>query len=249
MQNRYVGDVGDFGKFALLNALSAAGFALGIIWYLNESEEKNKDGKFTQYDHLASCDPELFGRLSEIRNTERSVNALQNAGLLPENVVFAKSPLPTCGSPCYSDSQRKLAGLARAEWFRAAYVQVRNANLIFLDPDNGVASLSVKPHRKNAVKYVLAEELRAILQEGKNVVVYQHQHRKGTLQEQVSSTLLRFGDFCSHGFAITFHAFTVRTYFIFPANSRHATQLRTCAEQFVAGHWGRVFKNSEKPLA
>lgn len=43
MQNRYVGDVGDFGKYTLLNALASSGLRLGVVWYLNEFEEGNSE--------------------------------------------------------------------------------------------------------------------------------------------------------------------------------------------------------------
>lgn len=33
MQDRYAGDIGDFGKFGLLKALLAEGFSLGVNWY------------------------------------------------------------------------------------------------------------------------------------------------------------------------------------------------------------------------
>ena len=35
MQNRYAGDIGDFGKLGLLRTLYAAGFSVGVNWYLN----------------------------------------------------------------------------------------------------------------------------------------------------------------------------------------------------------------------
>ena len=34
MQNRYAGDVGDFGKIGLLRQLAAAGYHIGVNWYL-----------------------------------------------------------------------------------------------------------------------------------------------------------------------------------------------------------------------
>ena len=56
MQNRYAGDIGDFGKLGLLRTLYAAGFSVGVNWYLNPNltskELNNKDGKFrTEKDH------------------------------------------------------------------------------------------------------------------------------------------------------------------------------------------------------
>ena len=52
MQDRYAGDVGDFGKFGLLRTLcelNAPQLKLGIVWYLVPEESHNEDGKHTKY--------------------------------------------------------------------------------------------------------------------------------------------------------------------------------------------------------
>ena len=47
MQNRYTGDIGDFGKLGLLRVLQDAGFSIGVNWYLTPDENHNQDGKHT----------------------------------------------------------------------------------------------------------------------------------------------------------------------------------------------------------
>ena len=56
MQNKYVADVGDFGKHGLLRRLSGATaddqldpLRLGLVWYAFPDECGNLDGKFVQY--------------------------------------------------------------------------------------------------------------------------------------------------------------------------------------------------------
>jgi hypothetical protein len=51
MQHRYVGDVGDFGKYGFLRALTreTQHARLGIIWYLTDPEIHNNDGKHDGY--------------------------------------------------------------------------------------------------------------------------------------------------------------------------------------------------------
>lgn len=66
MQNRYTGDVGDFGKYALLKALAGDDLRLGVHWYLNADEESNTDGRFTDYPKLRECDPALYDGLHAI---------------------------------------------------------------------------------------------------------------------------------------------------------------------------------------
>ena len=84
LQNRYVGDLGDFGKYGLLKALCGDTLKLGVNWYLIPDESHN--GKHTAYlksthkDSTAyrSCDPELYDSLRKIVfiNKCRNVEAM-----------------------------------------------------------------------------------------------------------------------------------------------------------------------------
>jgi len=54
MQNRYVADIGDYGKYGLLSFICKnTGLHLGVNWYLVNPEEvgenENSDGNKTQY--------------------------------------------------------------------------------------------------------------------------------------------------------------------------------------------------------
>lgn len=58
MQDKYVGDVGDFGKYGLLRALfSNSPFKLGVNWCLVEKEDKKNDGKHTAYLNINGRSP------------------------------------------------------------------------------------------------------------------------------------------------------------------------------------------------
>ncbi len=80
MQNRYVGDVGDFGKCGLSRYLTGQmetpvpepALKLGVVRYLYPDESHNADGKHTGYlddtsDNYAAyraCDPHLYRRVA-----------------------------------------------------------------------------------------------------------------------------------------------------------------------------------------
>ena len=56
MQNRYTGDIGDFGKYGLLKAPCLPGggsdageLSLGVVWYLFADAESNTDGGLVHY--------------------------------------------------------------------------------------------------------------------------------------------------------------------------------------------------------
>ena len=108
MQNRYVGDLGDFGKYGLLRALCGFGAApdmrrlsLGVVWYLIPDEWHNEDGKHIRYlqpiarnlDRFRSCDPELYDALARIVELERNVSAIRKSGILPAGAAFHEAPL------------------------------------------------------------------------------------------------------------------------------------------------------------
>jgi len=97
LENRYVGDVGDFGKYGLLKALclpskvpGGCNLSLGVVWYLVPDE--SKDGKLTGYlkdspknlGLYRSCDPGLYDSLRDIVcGDRRNVSAIRQEGVLP----------------------------------------------------------------------------------------------------------------------------------------------------------------------
>ena len=105
MQNRYVGDVGDFGKYGLLRALCEGsgdglpGLSLGIVWYLVPDEQKKNDGNYIRYLQpgykkkrmYRDCDPPLYDALAEIVcSGRRNVTAIRESGILPPGTVFLR---------------------------------------------------------------------------------------------------------------------------------------------------------------
>ena len=75
MQDRYAGDIGDYGKIALLRELQSQGLSVAVNWYLVEPLEsekkadgtyKQEDGKYLIPEKLKDCDKDLASRLSMI---------------------------------------------------------------------------------------------------------------------------------------------------------------------------------------
>ncbi len=172
MQDRYAGDVGDFMKLGLLRALSAEPdpLWLGVNWYLTADECHNADGKHTGYldpasrhhRSLKNCDPELLCRLSEVVSGHRSVAAIEAARVLP------------AGSRTFPE----LLGVAmgdtlRRQWHGRALTRLARADLVFVDPDNGMrARRGPKPN-----KFAFTDELADYTSRGQSLVVYHHADR------------------------------------------------------------------------
>src|SRR4030042_3291020 len=98
MQTRYVGDVGDFGKYGLLRALCLPdadgdkGLSLGVVWHLVPDEKKGNDGTYIDYleedagqngARLRRCDPSLYDAIRRIVHSEqRGVLSVRTGGVL-----------------------------------------------------------------------------------------------------------------------------------------------------------------------
>jgi hypothetical protein len=145
MQHRYVGDVGDFGKFGLLRALcgesDASPLKLGVVWYLVPDESHNEDGKHTRYlDRLPrfrNCDPELYDGLRQlllddrggIISGRRHLATVEGSGLLPAGTLFFNEPLRYNAGIHFRDRTAM-----RSEWLARALRATVNADVVFRRP-------------------------------------------------------------------------------------------------------------------
>src|SRR6266851_10419050 len=103
MRDSYVADVGDFGKYALLNALAGNDLRLGVLWCRKSETDATQDGRFTEYPELRGCDPDLYDRLAQIlKAKQRSLAHVENNHLLPSNTLFYGTEMPAPKTPCSS---------------------------------------------------------------------------------------------------------------------------------------------------
>jgi hypothetical protein len=216
MQNSYVGDIGDFGKYALLNALAGDELRLGVNWYLNADRENGGDGKFTSYPHLRACDPVLHDALKAIVQNDRSVAAVERSGILPRKTVFFSLPVSK----------------PRAAWNDRALNILFGADLVFMDPDTGFGPAEPA--------YVVPEEVSPYLHRGQSLIIYQHHFH----HEKVDVTIPRtFAKLRSLGcqtepWAFLFQRKSVRIYFIAPAPA-HVETLLARSLSFLNTAWVR----------
>lgn len=168
MKDKYTGDIGDFVKIILLNELSSiSNTTLGINWYYNKrkySYEKNqKDGKHIDYllndkKGIKKYAPTIYQSLQEIiQNKNRKIKNL--FGLINSNLHFYKE-VPNKNK--------------RTQWINDSLNELSTANLIFLDPDNGICY----DDKNGNVKHVLQKEIVQMYQAGKSLFIYNHVDRK-----------------------------------------------------------------------
>jgi hypothetical protein len=180
-----------------------------------------------------------FSCYSPLATNQRTLSQVENNDILPTNTLFYGTASPAPRTPCYSAAAREAQNQLRSAWFKEGFKKLSEAELVFLDPDNGIAAKRGKKHWRNSVKYVFEDEVIEWLKRGQSVVLYQHQQRK-KLTEQVSEQqrLLGTGRAC---FAVSFHRRAVRIYYVLPAKDHHA-RISERLSRFLAGAWAEHFR-------
>lgn len=250
MQNKYVGDVGDFGKYGLLRALSGpsadgSSTRLGVVWYLVPDENHTADGGRIHYLRLPKgqaprfrdCDPLLYDTLRAlVAGGKRNVKSVRACGILPAGTVFYQRPLTFAHLDRTSGTNRG----RREAWLRGALEATISCDLVFLDPDNGIGA-SVLPHRKQGVKYAYPDEAHAYLRRGQSVTIYHHLGRRGTAEEQLRRQFERLAAGPSvEMFAMWYRRGTSRAFFVMEPPDHTGALLRR-ARRMLSGPWSQHF--------
>jgi hypothetical protein len=182
MQEKYIGDTPDLGKYALLRALTrdAPQLRLGVNWYLTHGAEvdrpKNNDGNKRPHVHnpkpFHRIDRELCDKLHLFQDpANRSLEILQRSGVLRGDTLFHSEPLTLTA---FQGEPAKVR--ARAGWARRGADALEQADLVFMDPDNGF-EVGTPRHHKKGPKFVFYDELTPYLERGQSVVVIQFLNR------------------------------------------------------------------------
>ena len=241
MRDCYVGDIGDFVKYALLRAISRRK-RLGIAWYLNPDTSPTDDGGHTDYlcrpDEWRHLDPELFDALRLlVKGGDRSVETVQQSGVLDES-VFAADPLDIAKVPV---QERKRW---RRRWFERVRSQFSGCDLVFADPDNGLcADESFRPGQRVSAKRIPLAEATA-LAEGRTAVIYHHNTRKrGGHKAEIRCWMERIPG-C--GFAYYWRRWSNRTFFLVNPDPEIERQLTQFAERW--NDHGELISVDAEPL-
>lgn len=247
MQNRYVPDLGDFSKFAVIDALSGNGEdRTALIWYLVDPHEvgdqHKNDGKHTAYlendrHGLSLCHPKLYARLQAIHATgEKHVGVYAKHNVHANTDYFAERL-------SYEGKSLAERTPSRAGWLSRALKAAAGSSLVVLDPDNGLMPDRLTTRSRSAVKYATLDECQAFYASGqRTLVVYQHAHRQGSVQAQAGRAMCRLTQHLSvpreRVFALRFHRGTSRFYLVVPKLGG-AALLRERADSITHGPWGR----------
>ena len=261
MQERYVGDTPDFGKYALLRALAGKpqDIRIGVNWYLTHPLEvdspKNNDGEKrhhrSQRARFQPIDADLWGKLEDFQHQDdRCLKTFEKSQILPPDTVFWSQPLSYNG---LRTTQEKVD--FRKRWVADAQAHLSRCDLIFLDPDNGLAG-EVARHKKQGPKWVFYDEIDGYLQRGQSVVIIQFMGRQkgGTLvfSDLVKRRLMERTAFKGDIQATNFSGGKSIIYYILPAQ-RHIDKISARLSSLELPSKNPVFSQSKlrsrKPLS
>jgi hypothetical protein len=251
MQNRYVGDVGDFGKHGLLRFLSGETdpnggprFRLGVLWFLTHDQTHlrgratNGDGQHTGYlmrtrlddkSGYRDCDPQLWESLRDlVLRDARCVHCVQEEQILPADTAFYGNVLEYP-----REANRAARAAVRERWWGSAMAAVRGADLVMMDPDNGLGP-DAQMYQADGPKFMYLRDISAVWEAGKSIVMYQHVHRIGEAADQLRARAQTIHDTLgTRPIPLAFHRGTARAYFVIPQHP----EIRERAARFAGGPW------------
>jgi hypothetical protein len=248
VQDRFTGDVGDFGKYGLLRALCGDDLSLGVVWYLVPDEDRPGDGAHIGFLDPAprnihafrECDPALYDALGEIvRSGRRRVASVREDGVLPEGTTYYEKRLSFHDLPWAGPAPQARRLERRKAWAWDALTATRGCDVVFADPDNGLESGEPRTSAKGT-KYTYPDELVPFLDREQSLIVYHHHRWDIPADTLIRERLVQIREQLGGSFALRYLRRAPRTFFVVPSDA-HRGILAERAGRFVEGCWGQHF--------
>ncbi len=237
MQNRFVGDIGDYGKYGLLRNIGHSGLRLGVNWYLTD-DGTDSAGNLTEYllraeKGLNICDPDLMSELQTIvyKDNDRTVDRIENSSILPANTQYYSRMLK-------SGKQHRL------NWFQDSLEHLAESEIVFLDPDNNILANDVGVnYGAEGSKYAFPGEIATYYQSGHSLIVYNHANRQNeedyfrrfnfVMEESVFKNAVTM--------VMKYNRQQVR-YYLFVLQPHHSEVIGRCLTDMLDGPWGNRWR-------
>ena len=166
MKDQYFGDVNDYRKYGLLRAFQSRGTGRLLVAWMLTSDDGRPDGGFRSYLQNSAAwmrhDPELYTGLAALLRTAPNprVSLIEKSSILPRTYFY---------SDVVPDRLNE-----RILWCRGLLDAAKEADVVFVDPDNGIEVQSKPIGHKDSSKYATWQEIRDLWQTGCSIVIYQH---------------------------------------------------------------------------
>jgi hypothetical protein len=219
-----------------------------VVWYL--TPDQGRGGRHIEYlseprpNRYSAADRHLFGRLRHIvHDLGRDVRNVQAAGVLPARTMFYSKPLTFANIP-----PRRVADRfqQRGAWLEGALAAMNRCDLVFLDPDNGLAPPGARRHTDAGTRYAFLDELRSFVDLGKTAVVIQFFRQDAPRPEQIRQRVQEIRAVISGGLPPLGlwwrHRVSLAFYFI-PATPEQAVILRGRVQRFLDSPLGRFWQH------
>ena len=258
MQNRYVADVGDFGKHGLLRRLSGMmtnygldPLRLGLVWYMHHDERYDgnpdkigKAGEMVGYldperadvESYRECDPDLWKMLGEfVRERKRCVHCVQKSEILPKSTKYYDAMLHY---PVHLPRPDRERNRNRSLWLAGAIQATVNADLVCLDPDNSIAKPELM-YRQKGPKHTYISDIREFWCRGQSLVIYHHLGMGVTANEQIARAvgLLQDGLTDAEPIPMRYCKGTPRVFLVLP-QPEHREIIAQRVNDMLADSWG-----------
>lgn len=240
MQNKYVGDVKDFGKFGLLRCIAPIGCHIGVNWYLSATKPNKIDRRHIGYlvsPRFKGCDDALLQMLEAVVDSgERDVAQLELRTPLV-GATYYQVPLP---------SPREVGTDYRSIWHENAKCALAGCDIIYLDTQHGLMMDDGPFDSVVSTKCVTEQELTEYYSAGKSVLFHQQRGRFGSESQMERIRLLSASDELSnaHLAGMTFRHSPLLD-FIFVLQPKHAAEVEAAIDSFLQSRWQRHFSRLE----
>ena len=116
---------------------------------------------------------------------------------------------------------------SREAWHNQGLLKTQKADILFLDPDNGLATMKMMQNGSYSTKHVLWNELKDYYDRGQSVILYQHRPQRTTREEVIEriSEFNRSYLMADILLGLEFHKYTNR-YYLFFCHNKHANELK-----------------------
>ena len=255
VQDRYVGDIGDFSNNGLLRAICGtpekrvAGLKLGVIEYFNEPTSANSgkgDGGKIEYLKFSKNNDSAYLECDEVlyRNLQKRVGkSLVCKNELKIDPDKARELLPV--------DERYHCALVnpyqRVEWVKSAIMKIDDANIVFVNPDMGIATSimckKANANQKRSTEHIYIDELQEINDSNKSLIIYQHVAQgTGTVEKLTDTTVARLRQELQLGpaqkvWVFRWHRVSSRLYFVVARNQDHKDLIEARLKVFRESQW------------
>jgi len=225
MQKRRFGSIGDLVKLAFLRHLQE-GRHLAVCWYLTgQGANRPLPEKHFAYlkrpDEFRYLAPEIFDTLKSVVKGATLgsgyITAMEASGLL-NGALFHHEQVP-----------RRAA--LRKNWMASLVDSVSEADLIFLDPDNGIQGRRLTP------RHVALAEIVALRRQDRALVTVQHQSGQKLEVRSIAERLRSIG--CERLESVRFRLVSFQFYVIVDYDSALDARISSFAKKW--GNWVKIY--------